>query len=55
MTDQASQDRFRREIQAQHEKEVQGLTQLIKQAEKDLASAQMEINHYKSITHDFQE
>ena len=36
-------------MQAQHEKESAGLAQLLKQAEKEIETRNIEINHYKQM------
>jgi len=36
-------------LQLQHEKEVGGLTKLLKQAEKDINQGQLEVTHYKTM------
>lgn len=42
-------EKLTRELQLQHEKEVGGLTKLLKQAEKDINQGQLEVTHYKTM------
>lgn len=42
-------EKLTRELQLQHEKEVSGFTKLLKQAEIDIHSSQLEVSHYKTM------
>lgn len=48
-SDSLNQQQKLREMQAQHEKEAAGLAQLLKQAEKEIETRNIEINHYKQM------
>lgn len=54
-TDHETAQKITRELQLQHEKEISGLTKLIKQAEKEIEQCQLETNHYKHMCTDLAE